>query len=115
MPCEVDTDPSSRIEESVEFMGREVNQVDIASKAPGYGLHVDWSAHSMSVEKFFNKNLTPSHLRPYGSPIFLLVIAGNVQGIRYALTRCEASIWDHDPYGLGLLYVRVCVSHEGLN
>ena len=35
----------------------------------------------------------------------MLVIRGDISGVYHSILRGEASLWDHDPYHLGLLYV----------
>ena len=60
---------------------------------------------SLSYEICFSRNSIPYCRRPYGAPIFVQVMNGNIEGIRNLLVNSEATIWDCDPYGLGLLYV----------
>lgn len=33
------------------------------------------------------------------------VLEGDIHGVYDTLIRCEGSLWDYDPYGLGILYV----------
>ena len=63
-------------------------------------------SNALSLEANFNRNSIPICERPYGSPIFMQVLKGDIGGVYEILGRCEGSLWDHDPYGLGLLYVR---------
>lgn len=60
---------------------------------------------ALSLEAIFNRNSIPLCPRPYGSPIFMRVLGGDIRGVNDILRRCEGSLWDHDPYGLGILYV----------
>lgn len=59
----------------------------------------------LAREGKFNRLSVPFCQRPYGAPIFMLVIRGDVSGVYHTILRGEASLWDHDPYHLGLLYV----------
>ena len=45
-------------------------------------------------------------VRPYDSLIFDFVQKGNVFDVMTLLQNGDASVYDVDPYGLGLLYVR---------
>ncbi len=60
---------------------------------------------ALTLEATFNRNSIPICQRPYGSPIFMRVLEGDIHGVYNILWRCEGSLWDHDPYGLGILYV----------
>jgi hypothetical protein len=60
---------------------------------------------ALTLEATFNRNSTPLCQRPYGAPIFMCVIHGDIFGFYNIIRRAEGSLWDHDPYGLGLLYV----------
>lgn len=74
---------------------------------PAGGLPAQTDTHSaaaLSLETNFNRNSTPICQRPYGAPLFVCVLEGNIRGVYDILICCEGSLWDHDPYGLGLLY-----------
>jgi hypothetical protein len=60
---------------------------------------------ALSLEATFNRNSIPLCQRPYGAPIFMRVIHGDISGVYNIIARAEGSLWDYDPYGLGLLYV----------
>ena len=59
----------------------------------------------LAREDNFNRLSVPLCQRPYGAPIFMHVIHGDISGVYTIIVRGEGSLWDHDPYGLGLLYV----------
>jgi len=59
----------------------------------------------LAREANFNRLSVPFCQRPYGAPIFMFVIRGDISGVYHTISRGEASLWDHDPYHLGLLYV----------
>jgi hypothetical protein len=59
------------------------------------------------VEDVFNRNTMLSFVRPYESEIFISIQSGNMTTIRRLLESAQASIHDVDPYGLGLLYVKL--------
>jgi len=59
---------------------------------------------ALSLEATFNRNSIPLCQRPYGAPIFMRVIHGDISGVYNIIARGEGSLWDHDPYGLSLLY-----------
>ena len=61
----------------------------------------------ISVEDTFNRNSTLCCERPYESEIFHAVQEGNISTMMHLLQSGQASIHDVDPYGLGLLYVRL--------
>lgn len=65
----------------------------------------DTYATGLAREANFNRLSVPFCQRPYGAPIFMLVIRGDISGVYHTILRGEASLWDHDPYHLGLLYV----------
>ncbi|KAK6835573.1 hypothetical protein RU639_002338 [Aspergillus parasiticus] len=58
----------------------------------------------IQAEDIFNRSATISCVRPYESPIFILVQNGDLTRVWSLLTSPQASIHDVDPYGLGLLY-----------
>lgn len=47
------------------------------------------------------------YVRPYESAIFAVVQDGDIPALTALLRSGNASIHDVDPYGLGLLYVRL--------
>lgn len=59
----------------------------------------------LAREDNFNRLSIPLCQRPYGAPIFKHVIHGDISGVYSVILQGEGSLWDHDPYGLGLLYV----------
>ncbi len=59
----------------------------------------------LAREDNFNRLSVPLCQRPYGAPIFMHVIHGDISGVYSIIIRGEGSLWDYDPYGLGLLYV----------
>lgn len=65
----------------------------------------DQVVDTLALEATFNRNSIPICQRPYGSTIFMRVLEGDIYGVYDILVRCEGSLWDHDPYGLGILYV----------
>jgi len=81
---------------------------DLVSDRGLYRFSAETDTHqntALSLEANFNRNSTPICQRPYGSTIFMHVVNGDIHGVYDILVRCEGSLWDHDPYGLGLLYV----------
>ena len=62
------------------------------------------------IEDTFNRNSTLCYIRPYESPIFLIIQTGDISNMMGLLHSGHASIHDVDPYGLGLLYVRILSS-----
>lgn len=62
---------------------------------------------NISIEDTFNRNSTPCYVRPYGSAIFNAIQEGDIPTMLGLLQSGQASIHDVDPYGLGVLYVRV--------
>jgi hypothetical protein len=60
----------------------------------------------MSLEATFNKSTHPRYTVPYDSPILICVQSGDIHGARALFREGMASIYDVDPYNLGLLYVR---------
>ena len=59
----------------------------------------------LAKEDNFNRLSVPLCQRPYGAPIFMHVIHGDISGVYNIIVWGEGSLWDHDPYELGLLYV----------
>lgn len=59
------------------------------------------------IEDTFNRNSTLIFERPYESAIFAVVQDGDIPALMALLRSGNASIHDVDPYGLGLLYVRL--------
>ena len=59
----------------------------------------------LAREDSFNRLSVPLCQRPYGAPIFMHVIHGDISSVYSIIIRGEGSLWDHDPYGLGLLYI----------
>jgi len=59
----------------------------------------------LAREDNFNRLSIPLCQRPYGAPIFMHVIQGDISGVYSIISQGGGSLWDHDPYGLGLLYV----------
>lgn len=81
---------------------------DLVSNGGLYGFSAQTDTHiadALSLEANFNRKSTPICQRPYGSLIFMHVLNGDIYGVYNILMRCEGSLWDYDPYGLGLLYV----------
>jgi hypothetical protein len=64
----------------------------------------------ISIEDTFNRNSTLIYERPYESAIFAVVQDGDIPSLMALLRNGNASIHDVDPYGLGLLYVRLLYS-----
>ena len=69
----------------------------------------------ISWEATFNKITYPRYTVQYDSPIFICVQSGDVQGALALFGKGMASIYDVDPYNLGLLYVSkrrstICIS-----
>ena len=63
----------------------------------------------LAREDNFNRHSVPLCPRPYGAPIFMHVIRGDISGVYNIIIQGGGSLWDYDPYGLGLLYVRHCL------
>ncbi len=85
-----------------------VRTSDLVSDRGLHRLSAETDTHqytALSLEANFNRNSTPIYQRPYGSTIFMHVLNEDIYGVYDILIRCEGSLWDHDPYGLGLLYV----------
>ena len=61
---------------------------------------------AISFEAKFNKSTYPRSIVQYDSPIFICVQSGDIHGAQALFQEGIASIYDVDPYGLGLLYVR---------
>jgi hypothetical protein len=68
-----------------------------------------YNHYSISLEATFNKNTYPRYIVQYDSPIFICVQSGDIHGARALFQDGMASIYDVDPYNLGLLYVRKCI------
>ena len=64
-----------------------------------------YNALGLSLEDSFNRNSIPICQQPYGAPIFMGVIDGDIRSVYSIVAQGMGSPWDHDPYGLGLLYV----------
>lgn len=56
------------------------------------------------TESVFNRNTTLWFVRPYDSPIFAYAQEGDIARMTSLLRNGDASVFDVDPYGLGLLY-----------
>jgi len=69
-------------------------------------LDISTFSTGIAIESAFNQNTTLWFVRPYGSPIFTCAQEGDVAGMTRLLWNGDASVFDVDPYGLGLLYVR---------
>ena len=52
---------------------------------------------------------------PYGSPIHLSILSGDIEKVRYLLCSQTASLNDVDPFGLGVLYVSSHSAASSLN
>jgi hypothetical protein len=61
--------------------------------------------------RFFPLNIQVRSLNtvPYDSPILVCTQEGDLEGIMRLLQSSAASLYDVDPYGLGLLYVSLCL------
>lgn len=70
------------------------------------GLESSYNSYSISLETAFNKNTHPQHTVPYDSPILICVQSGDINATRALFQAGMASVYDVDPYNLGLLYVR---------
>jgi hypothetical protein len=64
-----------------------------------------YNRHCISLEATFNKSTYPRYIVPYDSPIFICVQLRDIHGARALFQEGTASIYDVDPYNLGLLYV----------
>jgi len=58
------------------------------------------------LEVTFNQNTCPQYMVHYDSPILVCVQSGDIHGAQALFQEGLASIFDVDPYNLGLLYVR---------
>ena len=58
------------------------------------------------IEIAFNIITHASHIVPYNAPIFVRIISGDLGETQRLLLSKEASIFDIDPFGLPVLYVR---------
>ncbi|RDL31544.1 Uncharacterized protein BP5553_09753 [Venustampulla echinocandica] len=62
------------------------------------------NGYSISLEASFNKSTYPRYIVQYDSPIFICVQSGDIHGAQALFQGEKASIYDVDPYNLGLLY-----------
>ncbi|CAG8982700.1 hypothetical protein HYALB_00000981 [Hymenoscyphus albidus] len=62
-------------------------------------------SYSISLETTFNKSTFPRYMIQYDSPIFICVQSGDIHAARVLFQDGMASIYDVDPYNLGLLYL----------
>lgn len=74
-----------------------------------FGLVDTYINAGLAREDNFNRLSILVCQRPYGAPIFMYVISGDIFGVHSIISQGEGSLWDHDPYGLGLLYVSLCL------
>jgi hypothetical protein len=70
----------------------------------------DSSRNDILLEVTFNQSTYPRYTVPYDSPILVCVQLGDIHGAEVLFQAGMASIYDVDPYGLGLLYVRISFS-----
>ncbi|ELR03483.1 hypothetical protein VC83_00155 [Pseudogymnoascus destructans] len=68
------------------------------------GLESSYNSYSISLEATFNKSTHPQYTVQYDSPILIYVQSGDINATRALLQAGMASIYDVDPYNLGLLY-----------
>lgn len=66
----------------------------------------------ISIENTFNRNSILILERPYESQVFLKVQEGDIPAVAGLLEAGNASIYDVDPYGLGLLYVGIPICYQ---
>ena len=59
----------------------------------------------LAKEDNFNRLSVPLCQRLYCAPIFMHVIHGDISGVYNIIIWGKGSLWDYDPYELGLLYV----------
>ncbi|KAL9608875.1 MAG: hypothetical protein Q9167_006311 [Letrouitia subvulpina] len=85
-----------------------INNLVPSAGHPGSSTQVDTHTNSaLSLEANFNRNSIPICQRLYDSLIFMRVLEGDIHGVYDILIRCEDSLWDYDPYGLGILYLTI--------
>jgi hypothetical protein len=85
------------------------SQDQLASISTNTGFDSSYNRYSISLEATFNKSTHPRYTVQYDSPIFICVQSGDIHGARALFQEGMASIYDVDPYNLGLLYVRKCI------
>lgn len=97
---------------SLSLTGFEHTQVvwtsDLVSDRELHKLFAETDTHqytALSLEVNFNRNSTSIYQRSYGFTIFMHVLNEDIYGVYDILIRCEGSLWNHDLYELGLLYV----------
>lgn len=78
---------------------------------PSQGQNRQMLLASITQQELFTGNVSSisrlqvSRVLPAGSPVFELVRAGDLQGLKEMLQDGEASLQDHDEYGASLLFV----------
>jgi hypothetical protein len=82
------------------------SQDQLTSTNAHIGFDSSSNRYSILLEANFNKSTHPRYTVQYDSPIFICVQSGDIHGARALFQQGMASIYDVDPYNLGLLYVR---------
>lgn len=85
------------------------NNVNNAASA---GIGIGIKACSISLEATFNKSTYVQYIVSYDSEILVCVQPGDINTTRALLEAGMASIYDVDPYNLGLIYVRRASSYS---
>jgi len=75
-------------------------------------IHDPTGTFCISLETTFNKSTHLRHIVPYDSEILIRIQSGDTSGTLELLKGGMASIYDVDPYNLGLLYVRRASTHS---
>ncbi|KAG9242071.1 hypothetical protein BJ878DRAFT_556490 [Calycina marina] len=78
------------------------SQDELTSTYP-FGFNSSYTNYSVSLEATFNKSTHPRYTVQYDSPIFIYVQSGDIHSVRALFEKGMASVYDVDPYNLGLL------------
>ncbi|PVH79395.1 hypothetical protein DL98DRAFT_533060 [Cadophora sp. DSE1049] len=82
------------------------SQDQLTSTNTYIGFDPSCNPYSVSLEATFNRSTHPRYTVQYDSLIFICVQLGDIHGVRTLFQQGMASIYDVDPYNLGLLYIR---------
>lgn len=102
------TDPISinQFDDQTELSVQEHTWVETLNQVAPHSDDNSAFSTGIAIEFAFNRNTTLWFVRPYDSQIFTYAQDGDVAGMTRLLRNGDASVFDVDPYGLGLLYVR---------
>jgi len=101
--CE--THPWEDDDAAISLLSQHPRSQDQLTSANTYtGFDLSSNRYSISLEATFNKTTHLQYIVQYDSPIFICVQSGDINGARALFQEGMASIYDVDPYNLGLLY-----------